>query len=196
MLAYILLGFCTATSLVFWYAVLQDILEANNTKRMLDEESKSWLDQWERDETQALTLKLGPKKRGRPVGSKNKADHKAGRRRQREAASGEHPCCGAGHGARVAVELLTEERGEALFLAPHGATVDQSEEDHEDCEDPHDAGCDGDAEADPETLRTSKKGVFAGGDIVTGAATVILAMGAGRKAARAIDEYLRTGEWS
>ena len=46
-------------------------------------------------------------------------------------------------------------------------------------------------EADPETLRTSKPGVFAGGDIVTGAATVILAMGAGRKAARSVDEYLR-----
>ena len=45
-------------------------------------------------------------------------------------------------------------------------------------------------EADPETLQTSKKGVFAGGDIVTGGATVILAMGAGRKAARAIDAYL------
>ena len=49
--------------------------------------------------------------------------------------------------------------------------------------------------ADPETLRTSKKGVFAGGDIVTGAATVILAMGAGRKAAASINDYLRTGEW-
>lgn len=49
--------------------------------------------------------------------------------------------------------------------------------------------------ADPETLKTSKKGVFAGGDIVTGGATVILAMGAGRRAARAIDEYLRTGAW-
>ncbi len=48
-------------------------------------------------------------------------------------------------------------------------------------------------EADPATLRTSKPGVFAGGDIVTGGATVILAMGAGRKAARAIDDYLRTG---
>ncbi len=46
--------------------------------------------------------------------------------------------------------------------------------------------------ADPETMRTSKRGVFAGGDIVTGGATVILAMGAGRKAAKAIDEYLRT----
>jgi len=45
-------------------------------------------------------------------------------------------------------------------------------------------------EADPETLRTSKEGVFAGGDIVTGSATVILAMGAGRRAARAIDAYL------
>ncbi len=38
--------------------------------------------------------------------------------------------------------------------------------------------------------KTSKPGVFAGGDIVTGAATVILAMGAGKKAARAIHEYL------
>ncbi|HXY41397.1 MAG TPA: NADPH-dependent glutamate synthase [Vicinamibacteria bacterium] len=51
------------------------------------------------------------------------------------------------------------------------------------------------AVGDQETLRTSKKGVFAGGDIVTGAATVILAMGAGRKAARSIDEYLKTGAW-
>jgi glutamate synthase (NADPH/NADH) small chain len=41
-----------------------------------------------------------------------------------------------------------------------------------------------------ETLATSKKGVFAGGDIVTGGATVILAMGAGRKAAKNIHEYL------
>ncbi len=40
---------------------------------------------------------------------------------------------------------------------------------------------------------TTRKGVFAGGDAVTGAATVILAMGAGRKAAAAIDEYLKTG---
>jgi NADPH-dependent glutamate synthase beta subunit-like oxidoreductase len=45
-------------------------------------------------------------------------------------------------------------------------------------------------QADPETLQTSKKGVFAGGDIVTGGATVILAMGAGRRAAQAIDAYL------
>ncbi len=49
--------------------------------------------------------------------------------------------------------------------------------------------------ADPETMRTSKRGVFAGGDIVTGAATVILAMGVGRKAARSIHEYLTTGLW-
>ena len=40
--------------------------------------------------------------------------------------------------------------------------------------------------------RTSRKGVFAGGDTVTGAATVILAMGAGRKAAKAIDEYVHS----
>lgn len=39
---------------------------------------------------------------------------------------------------------------------------------------------------------TSREGVFAGGDAVTGAATVILAMGAGRKAAKAIDEYVRS----
>ncbi|MBI5694585.1 MAG: NADPH-dependent glutamate synthase [Nitrospirae bacterium] len=46
-----------------------------------------------------------------------------------------------------------------------------------------------------ETCRTTKKGVFAGGDIVTGAATVILAMGAGRNAAKNIDKYLKDGEW-
>ena len=45
--------------------------------------------------------------------------------------------------------------------------------------------------ADPETLMTSKPGVFAGGDIVTGAATVILAMGAGKKAAEGINQYLK-----
>ena len=45
------------------------------------------------------------------------------------------------------------------------------------------------------TMRTSKRGVFAGGDIVTGGATVILAMGAGRKAAKAIDDYLKSGRW-
>lgn len=39
--------------------------------------------------------------------------------------------------------------------------------------------------------RTSKPGVYAGGDAVTGAATVILAMGAGKKAAKAIDEYVK-----
>ena len=41
-----------------------------------------------------------------------------------------------------------------------------------------------------ETMETSKAGVYAGGDTVTGAATVILAMGAGKKAAKAIDEAL------
>jgi len=50
-------------------------------------------------------------------------------------------------------------------------------------------------DADPEAGKTSMKGVFAGGDIVTGEATVIAAMGAGRKSARAIDEYLKTGKW-
>lgn len=44
---------------------------------------------------------------------------------------------------------------------------------------------------DEDTMKTSKDGVYAGGDTVTGAATVILAMGAGKKAAKAIDEKLR-----
>ena len=48
-------------------------------------------------------------------------------------------------------------------------------------------------EADQETGKTYKKGVWAGGDIVTGAATVILAMGAGRKAADSIHDYLILG---
>ncbi|MFH1594463.1 MAG: hypothetical protein ABID09_07190, partial [Candidatus Omnitrophota bacterium] len=51
----------------------------------------------------------------------------------------------------------------------------------------------GTIEADFITGRTSMPQVFAGGDIVTGAATVIEAMGAGKRAARSIDEYLRSG---
>jgi glutamate synthase (NADPH/NADH) small chain len=53
----------------------------------------------------------------------------------------------------------------------------------------------GEIVVDEESMKTSKQGVFAGGDIVRGAATVILAMGDGRTAARAIDEYLGTGVW-
>lgn len=45
-------------------------------------------------------------------------------------------------------------------------------------------------EADPKTGATSVPGVYAGGDIVTGAATVILAMGAGKDAAEAMDRYI------
>ncbi len=48
--------------------------------------------------------------------------------------------------------------------------------------------------ADEETGRTSKEGVYAGGDAVTGAATVILAMGAGKAGAKGIDEYLKSKE--
>jgi glutamate synthase (NADPH/NADH) small chain len=48
----------------------------------------------------------------------------------------------------------------------------------------------GTIKADPETGATSKRGVYAGGDIVSGAATVILAMGAGKNAAQAIHAYL------
>ncbi len=47
--------------------------------------------------------------------------------------------------------------------------------------------------ADPETGKTTKKGVWAGGDIVTGSATVISAMGAGRQAANSIHDYLMGG---
>jgi len=50
-------------------------------------------------------------------------------------------------------------------------------------------------EADATSQRTSRKGVFAGGDIVTGSATVILAMGAGRRAAKGIHDYLTAGDW-
>ncbi len=46
--------------------------------------------------------------------------------------------------------------------------------------------------ADEATGETSRKGIYAGGDIVTGSATVILAMGAARKSARAIHNYLMT----
>ena len=45
--------------------------------------------------------------------------------------------------------------------------------------------------ANEETMATTREGVYAGGDAVTGAATVILAMGAGKKAAAAMDQYLR-----
>ena len=45
--------------------------------------------------------------------------------------------------------------------------------------------------AEEETGKTSKDGVYAGGDAVTGAATVILAMGAGKAGAKGIDEYLK-----
>ncbi|NIQ38281.1 MAG: FAD-dependent oxidoreductase, partial [Proteobacteria bacterium] len=48
--------------------------------------------------------------------------------------------------------------------------------------------------ADPDTGKTNKPGVWAGGDIVTGSATVILAMGAGRQAANSIHEYLTTNQ--
>jgi glutamate synthase (NADPH/NADH) small chain len=57
-----------------------------------------------------------------------------------------------------------------------------------------DTGRKGNIVADEETGLTSRKGVYAGGDIVTGAATVILAMGAGRKAAQAMHAYVMNGK--
>ncbi len=50
----------------------------------------------------------------------------------------------------------------------------------------------GTIKADPETGATSRRGVYAGGDIVSGAATVILAMGAGKIAAKSMHEYFQT----
>ncbi len=52
----------------------------------------------------------------------------------------------------------------------------------------------GNIEAEDATGRTSMAGVYAGGDVVTGAATVIEAMGAGRRAAKSMDEYMRGHE--
>jgi len=49
----------------------------------------------------------------------------------------------------------------------------------------------GNIKADPDTGKTTKEGVWAGGDITLGQATVIMAMGTGRAAAKSIDEYLR-----
>jgi glutamate synthase (NADPH/NADH) small chain len=46
-------------------------------------------------------------------------------------------------------------------------------------------------QVEPYTFKTSREGVFAGGDIVSGAATVISAMGQAKEAARAIDEYIK-----
>ena len=56
-----------------------------------------------------------------------------------------------------------------------------------------DVGTKGNLVADEATGRTSRSGVWAGGDVVTGAATVISAMGAGRRAARSIHETLSGG---
>jgi glutamate synthase (NADPH/NADH) small chain len=53
----------------------------------------------------------------------------------------------------------------------------------------------GTIDADEATGRTSIPGVFAGGDIVTGGATVILAMGAGRRSAASMEDWLETGTW-
>ncbi len=52
------------------------------------------------------------------------------------------------------------------------------------------AGKKGNIVADEANGRTSRERIWAGGDVVTGAATVILAMGAGRQAAKSIHEYL------
>ena len=48
---------------------------------------------------------------------------------------------------------------------------------------------------DPETMRTSRRGVFAGGDAVNGADLVVTAMADAHVAAASIEEYLRSGDW-
>jgi glutamate synthase (NADPH/NADH) small chain len=53
----------------------------------------------------------------------------------------------------------------------------------------------GNIEVDPKTGKTSKPGCWAGGDVVRGGATVILAMGDARIAARSMNDYLKTGIW-
>lgn len=53
----------------------------------------------------------------------------------------------------------------------------------------------GNIAADEETCKTNIKGIFAAGDIVSGAATVILAMGGGKKAALSINDYINSGIW-
>jgi glutamate synthase (NADPH/NADH) small chain len=53
----------------------------------------------------------------------------------------------------------------------------------------------GNIEVEPKTGKTSKKGCWAGGDVVRGGATVILAMGDGRVAAQSMHDYLKTGKW-
>lgn len=53
----------------------------------------------------------------------------------------------------------------------------------------------GNIEVDKATMKTSKKACWAGGDVISGGATVILAMGDARIAARSVDEYLSTGNW-
>jgi glutamate synthase (NADPH/NADH) small chain len=53
----------------------------------------------------------------------------------------------------------------------------------------------GNIEVDAGTGKTSKQTCWAGGDVVRGGATVILAMGDARVCARSIDEYLKTGVW-
>ena len=81
------------------------------------------------------------------------------------------------------VEIATDEVIMALGTSPSGlltSTTQGLEADKYGC-----------IKTNPETGETSREGVFCGGDAATGAATVILAMSAGRKAARSIDEYLK-----
>ena len=90
--------------------------------------------------------------------------------------------------AREEVELLAHARlrfGERALHGLHREAIAVG----------HDGPVENNIVADDVTQACNLPGVFAGGDIVTGGATVILAMGAGRKAAASIHEYLTTGVW-
>ena len=120
------------------------------------------------------------------------------RERGRVRGGGGVPADGAGRAGRVRAAPPGPDAG--IGVPPRGGRGDRRHRQRREPAGPAttpglDATKWGNIVADEETGKTSRKGVFAGGDIVIGAATVILAMGAGRKAAAAIDEYLKTGAW-
>ena len=82
---------------------------------------------------------------------------------------------GTGETLRIAADQVFKAIGQVLTGAPEGLDLD------------------GGKIAVTGAGRTSRAGVWAGGDIVTGAATVILAMGAGREAANSMHDYLTLG---
>jgi glutamate synthase (NADPH) small chain len=87
------------------------------------------------------------------------------------------PVEGSEHDVEAAVAIVAVGNDPNPILQRTGSGIDHSVR--------------GTIEIDPDTGATSRRGVYAGGDIVTGGATVISAMGAGRRAAAAIDRFLQ-----